>query len=343
MSTPVNKKQYYQTIDRTCYLANITYTILFVFYLILFIIAKLNILVFVDIATIVIYLLFFVLIKKKKYFAYALTCGNAFFIFISVTTIMLGFNSGFHFYLIALSVVSFFSTYFSRNRNIRDSVAWCVLSLIIYLTLYFITEFVKPYYMMERWLEIALSTTHIIIVFVLISAYMVIILKYAISLENKITNESRMDELTQINNRYSLYDYYDQVEDKSSLVLAIFDIDDFKNINDSYGHVTGDYILKEVARLATSTLSDTFICRYGGEEFVIVMKDEGENDVFNKLEKLRKQIEKENFVFEKYHVNITITLGAANYTNGQSLEKWIEAADKKMYQGKNTGKNQTII
>ena len=314
-----------------------------VFYLILFIISKFEVLIYVDAAVIAIYLLCFLLLQKEKYYIYALVCGNTFFAFVSVTTVMLGFASGFHFYLIGLCVVSFFTSYFSKHNNIKGSIFWVGLSLAIYLTLYFVTEFNAPYYMMEKWLEVTLFTVHAVAVFTFIAAYLVVFVRYALSLEKKIINESRTDELTQINNRYALYDYFEQEEDKSSRALALFDIDDFKGINDHYGHVTGDVILQRVAALTAETLNDCFVCRYGGEEFVIVMSPDKHHSFFDRLETLRKAIEAEQFVFEGVQHHITITIGVAVYEDGTTLEKWVELADEKMYQGKSQGKNQTVI
>ena len=170
--------------------------------------------------------------------------------------------------------------------------------------------------------------------------YLVVFIRYALSLEKKIIGESRTDELTQINNRYALYDYFNQEDHKSSKALALFDIDNFKKINDVYGHVTGDFILKRVAELATDALKESFVCRYGGEEFVIVLDN---NTYYEKLETLRKSIEKETFEFEGNKHHITITIGAMNYQDNSSLEKWVELADEKMYFGKKTGKNKTVI
>ena len=280
--------KHYKTINKTCYTANIAYLILHVIYLILFLIAKLYILVFVDAAVIAIYGLFFILLRKKKYYLYALLCGNEYFAFISVTTIMLGFGTGFHFYLIGLCVVSFFTTYFSKDKNSKKSVIWVGLSLAIYLTLYFITKFNTPYYTIDEWLEITLFTIHAVLVFVFVASYLVVFLDYALSLEKKIMNESRTDELTKINNRYGLYDYYDQEKDKSSKVLALFDIDNFKKVNDVYGHAAGDVILKRVAEIATEVLNDAFVCRYGGEEFVIVLDEKGDDFFFDRLEKSKE-------------------------------------------------------
>ena len=343
MSVKTDKTQHYKTIRKTCYTANIVYLVLHVFYLVLFIINKLNIVIFITAGIILTDLLFFLLLKKKKYYIYALCCGNQFFIYVSVLTIMLGFNTGFHFYLIGLCVVSFFTSYFSKVRSFKGSLVWVGLSLAIYLTLYFVTKFNAPHYAIEKWLEITLFTVHAIAVFGFIAIYLMVFIKYALSLENKIINESRTDELTEISNRYGLYDYFELEENKSTKVLALFDIDNFKKINDVHGHATGDSILKQVAKITTNTLNDSFVCRYGGEEFVIVLDENEPKPFLERLEELRKIIEKEIFEFEGTSLNITITIGASKYQKDISLEKWIELADEKMYRGKKTGKNKTVI
>ena len=125
-------------------------------------------------------------------------------------------------------------------------------------------------------------------------------------------------------------------------MLALFDIDNFKLINDKYGHTTGDYILTRVAEITLNTLSDSFVCRYGGEEFVIVLSEKDES-VFDRLESLRKTFENEIFEFENSKIHITITIGAVKYEDNLPLEKWVELADIKMYSGKKTGKNKTVI
>ena len=338
MSLASDKKQFYKTIKKTCYTANIAYIILHALYLLLFIIARCDVLVYVTAGAIVIDLLSFILIEKRKYFIYALVCGNQYLVFISVTTLMVGFASGFHFYLIGLCIVSFFTSYFSK-RGVRGSIIWVCLSLTIYLTLFFITEFNAPYYDIPKWLEMSLFTLNAIMVFAFIVYYLVIFLRYAFSLEKKIMNESRTDELTQINNRYALYDFFDTT-DKTNKVLAIFDIDDFKHVNDKYGHVIGDHVLKRVAEIATKVLEDSFVCRYGGEEFVVILN---EDNFLNRLEQLRNTIEQETMEFENIKIKITITIGAVNHLKDISLEEWVELAEEKMYTGKNTGKNKTVI
>ncbi len=341
MTASTDKTHYYNVIRKTCYSANILYLILRAFYLVLFLIAQAYILAIITAVTIAIYGLFFIILQKKKYYIYALCCGNEFFAFVSVTTIMLGFNTGFHFYLIALCIVSFFTTYFSKSKNLKGSLIWVGLSLAIYLTLYFVTKFNAPYYVVDQWLEITLFTTHAVVVFLFIASYLMVFLKYALSLEKKIMIQSRTDELTQIGNRYALFDYF-EAESKVDKTIALLDIDDFKNINDKYGHVTGDFILKRVAELTTENLKDSFVCRYGGEEFVVVFNSDNFDAVIEELETFRKNIEKETFEFENAKINLTITIGVSQYKDDISLEKWVELADEKMYFGKNNGKNKTV-
>lgn len=331
--------QHYKTISSTCYIANIAYLILRVFYLVLFIIAKLPILIWVDVGTIVFYLLCFLLIRNRKYYLYALLCGNEFFAFIIVASLMIGFHTGFHFYLIGLCVVSFFTSYFSKHKRILGSIIWAGLSLVIYLILYFVTSLNPPHYAIEQWLEMTLVISHVIVVFLFIVFYLFIFIRYALSLEKRIMNESRTDELTQIGNRYALYDYFNKEENKAFKVLALFDIDDFKKINDVYGHIVGDYLLKRVAEIAVESLNDSVVFRYGGEEFVTLLDKEG---FYEKLEELRKKVEHYEFEYEDNKYKLTITIGASDYQEDVELEKWVELADEKMYYGKNNGKNQVV-
>ena len=340
MSATNNRNGHYKTIRETCYIANIAYLFLRLFYLIFFLIAGIYSLVWYTAATMLFYILCFFIIRKKKYYLYALLCGNEYFAYVIVTTLLIGFTSSFHLYLIGLSVVSFFTSYFSRHKKISGSLIWAGLSVGIYLMLFFITHYNGVKYLIPDWMQTTFLTVHIVLIFLFVVFYLSIFTRYSLSLENKIMLESRTDELTQINNRYGLYDYFAQEDDLASKSLALFDIDNFKIINDTYGHVAGDFILKRIAKVMHEVLPDAFICRYGGEEFIVVLDTEGR---FEKLEAFRKAIENEVIEYEGNKHRITITIGVSSYKGDISVEQWIELADKKMYQGKNSGKNKTII
>ena len=175
----------YRTIRNTCLFANSAYLFLRLIYLAIFIVSKAYILIWVDVASILIYIACFFLIKYRKYYPYALLCGNEIFVFVITSTIMAGFNAGFHLYLIGLCVVSFFTTYFSKNKNIKGSIIWVSLSLAIYLTLYFVTRFNQPMYTLNEVVEMILFSGHAIIAFFYVAFYLVIFVKYTLSLENR--------------------------------------------------------------------------------------------------------------------------------------------------------------
>ena len=344
MQSEQEKKEYYKVIIKTCYIANVAYLLTHIFYLILFLIIKVFPLVFINIGSIVIYSLCFIVLKKKKYYPYALICGNEMLIYMSCASILVGFNLGFYLCIIGVCVVSFFSSYFAKGKGkIFKSIFWCGLSFTTctVLYIYYINNGSK--YVIENWAKITLTMFHISAVFAFIIAYLTTFLSYAMKLEKRILIESRTDKLTQIHNRYDLYNYINSLDNKRNYSLSMFDIDDFKRINDVYGHLCGDEILKDLAQFAKTTFEDDFVARYGGEEFIIILKmNDGINDSYKKIEEFRKKIEEHEFKFEDNIIHLTITIGLEAYNNCQTIEEWIGYADKKLYQGKAEGKNRII-
>ena len=345
MQSVEEKKAYYNVIIKTCYTTNIIYLSLHLVYFVLFLIAKEYTIFYINLGSILIYSLTFIMLKHKKYYPYALVCGNEFLVFMSVLTILCGFYSGFHLCIIGLSVVSFFSVYFSKvNRDVSKAITWCILSLAIYLFIFLYTYYNEPVYVLDRWLNVILIIIHSIAVFVFIAAYLITFMNYAMKLEKKVINESRTDNLTQLHNRYDLYNYLDSLEDKDDYSLAMFDIDDFKLINDKYGHLCGDEILRELAQIVNENLPNSFVSRYGGEEFIIITKIDGDIEKpFNEVENVRKIVEKHEFRYGEEIIHLTITIGIEKYNNNITNEKWIELADNKLYSGKKLGKNRTIV
>ena len=345
MQSAEEKKKYYNVIIKTCYIANIAYLLTHVFYLVLFLIIKVYPLVYVNIGSIIIYALCFIVLKKKKYYPYALICGNEILIYMSIASILVGFELGFNLCIIGVCVVSFFSSYFAKGKGkILKSIIWCVLSFTICVSLFIYSVINGAKYDVDRWAKILLYLFHLAAVFAFIMAYLTTFLNYAMKLEKRIMNESRTDKLTQVHNRYDLYNYINTLEDKSDYALIMFDIDDFKHINDIYGHLCGDEILKELAKIAKDTFINDFVSRYGGEEFIIILKMNGDiNNAFEMTDSFRKIIEGHEFIFNNEIIRLTITSGFEAYKDNDTIENWIGSADKKLYLGKGKGKNITVM
>ena len=345
MQSAEEKKNYYDVIIKTCYIANISYLITHILYLILFLIIKIYPLVYVNIGSIIIYSLCFIVLKKKKYYPYALICGNEILIYMSISSILVGFELGFNLCIIGVCVVSFFSSYFQKGKGkILKSIIWCLLSFIICVSLFLYSVYNGHKYDVERWAKILLYLFHTSAVFAFIMAYLSTFLNYATKLEQRIMNESRTDKLTQVHNRYDLYNYVNSLNDKYDYALIMFDIDDFKHINDIYGHLCGDEMLKELANVAKDMFKDDFVSRYGGEEFIIIIKMNGNiNEAFRRIDSFRKTIEEHEFKFNDNIIHLTITSGFEAYKDNETIEEWIGLADRKLYSGKNSGKNITVI
>ena len=131
------------------------------------------------------------------------------------------------------------------------------------------------------------------------------------------------------------------------LALVIFDIDDFKVYNDTYGHQAGDQLLKQLGELLSRTVrSIDVVSRYGGEEFCTIMPESDQEECLKFLERLRKNIM--NYPFKDEHSkeehNITVSLGGAIYPyDARSVDKLIYCADMALLKAKGTGKNRSVM
>lgn len=153
------------------------------------------------------------------------------------------------------------------------------------------------------------------------------------------------DKLTNLNNRQKLdqvlsYEYSQFQRYTTPFSVILLDLDDFKTVNDSFGHITGDKVLVETAKILRSNIRDSDTCgRWGGEEFLIIVPKSVENDAILVAEKLRSSIENADFGIDK---RITTSIGVAHITEGLSVVKLLSTADKALYKAKKSGKNKVI-
>ena len=127
-----------------------------------------------------------------------------------------------------------------------------------------------------------------------------------------------------------------------ALSLVMFDIDHFKKINDTNGHLAGDYVLRELAHLIKSRIrKEECFARYGGEEFAVVMPEAGAENVRRFAEKVRKLTEDHHFNFEQKDIAVTISLGVADMTGDMTEPlQFIKGADANLYKAKKGGRNR---
>ncbi|HSX50000.1 MAG TPA: GGDEF domain-containing protein, partial [Cellvibrio sp.] len=125
------------------------------------------------------------------------------------------------------------------------------------------------------------------------------------------------------------------------LTIAIFDIDHFKNINDTYGHQTGDRVIKVIGRSIANRLREVdFFCRYGGEEFVALMPETDSETALAVLEKVRSVIASASFNYKEQSMSITLSVGLTEFKTNDDLESAFERADQALYSAKSSGRNR---
>ena len=157
-----------------------------------------------------------------------------------------------------------------------------------------------------------------------------------------------VDGLTDIPNKRYLIEFLNRELSRSMrhhrpLAVIVFDIDRFKAINDGFGHLAGDHVLREMSsRLRDVIRAEELLARYGGEEFVAVLPESTREQALNVAERLRSLVEGEPFVFDGESLSVTISLGVAAVEGGEAIEpaEIIGKADQKLYEAKNAGRNR---
>jgi diguanylate cyclase (GGDEF)-like protein len=128
------------------------------------------------------------------------------------------------------------------------------------------------------------------------------------------------------------------------LALAMIDIDNFKKVNDTYGHATGDRVLKALTHIFTRRLRQSdIIGRYGGEEFVVILPNTDEKAALQTLDELREAFSLVRHISDGREFNVTFSCGVASFPRQQTPATLSEAADRAMYVAKRQGRNQVVL
>ena len=167
--------------------------------------------------------------------------------------------------------------------------------------------------------------------------------------QKKLYYISNHDTLTGITNRHSLYNKLDFIiadskRNHKTFALLYIDLDEFKNINDTFGHETGDLLLKEVTkRINKDIRQNDIFARVGGDEFIIILTDV-ESSFIAKIAKIILDTLKHDFILKSKKISISVSIGIATYPkNGEDIDTLLKNADIAMYRVKNSGKNNFTL
>ena len=346
MNTERNKNTVMHSLYTICLLA------LFIHVILLLSFAWLHVLpmVWMNVVSVLCYAVCFFLIKKGQ----IKVCIYSAFVEILLHTVLailcVGTGFGFQLYFINSIAIMFFADYFSVYMG-NDSIGSLKLGIvccILYVASLIVPRHLEPIYSFDPDIAFIGMILNSLLTLALLVLFFNLLTKTASIYERQLKRQAIYDNLTGLANRHHLIEHIDSIFASGNVDgywLAILDIDDFKGINDRYGHLCGDFVLKRLADLLESSCTDCIVSRWGGEEFMVVGRTgDGTRDEDSLLENIRRNIEAQDFVYEGETIRrLTVTIGKANYQAGQTLNEWFSVADNRLYSGKLAGKNRVVV
>jgi diguanylate cyclase (GGDEF)-like protein len=167
--------------------------------------------------------------------------------------------------------------------------------------------------------------------------------------QHRIEAQATLDSLTGLPNRrgfdlLAIQAMHEAQREPKPLTALLLDLDHFKRLNDTYGHLAGDQVLAGFARDLQSCLRQSdIVCRWGGEEFIVLLKDTDSSNGQMIAEKIRKQIEQQRYAYEGQVLQITVSIGLTTLQADDTLHLLLSRADHAMYRAKQTGRNRTCM
>ncbi|MBO6165742.1 MAG: GGDEF domain-containing protein [Eubacterium sp.] len=316
-----------------------------------FVFCRATFLVYFSIPTLLVYIIGYVLISRELLYPYVVMVYCWITIYMGICTVCLGYDYGFHLYGMSMIPITFYSDYLGYKINSRKVNPFLFSGFIVlcYLVCTMSPFIWGPIYQADKNIARAFWILNSLLVFGFLIFYTWIMIKTIIGSEETLKNIALIDNLTGLHNRHYIMKYLEEAEDlKKDAYVSMIDIDSFKKINDVYGHNAGDYVLKTLAGIMEENCKDFSVSRWGGEEFLILMTSESgkalsDEFIKERMESLRKTVESSKFVYEDKEIKVTVTIGVAERGQWQTVERWVDAADDKLYQGKNSGKNKVVM
>lgn len=300
----------------------------------------------------------FVFVPKEKYLFVFITSLTEILSYVAITSILFGWNWGFTMYTLSMVPAAFYLTHTLFNLKSRIFVPFITSTVVCncFILVRVICGRIEPYYsnLDTGNLQICLYYFNIILAFsilVVFSTLFALEINYMqkqLELENRVLGEAaNYDPLTKLLNRRSMNEHLKEVLEEAEkheqpFCIMLVDIDDFKKVNDTYGHDCGDEVLIAIANaIATDVREEDAVCRWGGEEMLLLIK--ADLDVARRVgERIRKDVMNTVVKHADVNVQVTLTIGVADYKKKQTIRAMIEEADRNMYYGKAHGKNQVV-
>lgn len=272
-----------------------------------------------------------------------------------VATLCIGWQFGFAQYIIAIIPVGFYICYTMNTRHRKTTIATisAVAAAVAFLCCKLLASSLEPLYPIKnRTLELSLYIFNSICTFLFLILFSLIFIMEMRIASTKLRHQNAIleqlantDPLTGLYNRRSMNLFLDQaLQSDTSFSLIMCDIDNFKKVNDTYGHDFGDVVLHDIAEITVNQVNEHgYVCRWGGEEILILISNSPREKTLQIAENIRRRVDNHVFELNGKWIRCTLTLGVALYEEGKTLEEIISMADYNLYRGKRNGKNKVVI
>lgn len=301
-----------------------------------------------------IYIICFFLVKKYPWFiyfyAYAEIISHSFF-----SVILIGNRFGFSLYFVLLVPISYNMLHSMRvNYTLTKATIASLFSFVSYALCYFHSIYALPQYQSEALDKVApyVYLFNIFVTFGTLMTYSILFILESEEAFNKLNDKNKelktmanTDPLTGLYNRRSMSgqikkSYEDYKTGNVAFSLIICDIDNFKSFNDTYGHECGDVVLKSITKELSGLVREgDYLCRWGGEEFLILLYGIEVEKAREVAERFRRSIEEMVVSYNELRLHLTMTFGVSGVSEAESYNDLFKIADGRLYDGKNCGKN----
>lgn len=282
---------------------------------------------------------FFILMLLIKFGHYELTI-NLLIVSSLVRSMMIyNYPTPFQFYIMGVLSLLTITVLYTKTYQIL----FCALSYLILFgyKVYVFKQMVDDGLIHFRAFTQSLYALILFIALSMMMYFLKEIIEKEITHSGMLEDLAHMDPLTKLNNRRKISEIFDTLKkEDQSLGVIIFDIDFFKTVNDTYGHQTGDQVLVALSSILTQDFSDCTSCRWGGEEFLILLPTDKKSVILNKMNSIRERIKQEQFTKD---IKITVSIGGTIAKSPHDLTLAVRYADMALYQAKNDGRDRSVF
>lgn len=329
------------------YFLNALLLVLHAGFLAFFFVNAVYVMVYVNIFSLLTYLINFQIISAGKLRVYMTSTFLEVMLHMFFAVLCVGLDSGFHLYFFGCIAVILYVEYLTVRLDTQplNGLFLCFICGVLYFLSLITVKFKGPEYSVDSKMAFGCLLVNSFLILLFVALFFGIMTSRSRHYEQELANQALHDQLTGLYNRQYMVEYLDYMWSKGRTCngwIAIVDVDDFKKVNDRYGHNSGDFVLESIGSIIRSVCTRQVNCRWGGEEFLIFGENQSLGQAEEVLEKLREAIMQHSFRLGNECPRITVTIGAQNFRESWSVDSWIAEADRKLYQGKCSGKNRVV-